>query len=484
MKYVTIALLASVLIFLATYWAGNGFSASDGVFSSAEGFYIHIDQPSSGSSYSQANTFVLRGGSLGGTLQRVVVWDQAYNVGIPCNVLGTTFSLEIDAERLSTGSHTLVVQAQATDGRWSDCASVDVMIVTYYGEGIVALETESDPLDSLFQPMYDIINGISMGFEEGIGDNDLNGDNIDDRLQSSPVSPRYNALNLPLTIILIVVIVCLILFLVIYYFFRYRSVESLHHLQLTRHLSETPDKRRWYLKLQELKPKQVSKQLGKLRRLEKDITDKSKRMKVREAELVAKQIHLKKQEQSTVTLGRLISTAVKKKTDRINMQQRKLLEQQEFFKKQSALQEQLLQAKHSLSVDQLQQEKNALQQRIYEAKQQNASERALRNLSSKISSVEGRISFMKDDYEKKLLEERKAREYQRKRFGHVLAQLRKEKEDLSRQKSVKIFIGAKKKDGEHRPVNRALHSTPPHRPVHHPTQSRRVTFNPNGEEFQ
>ena len=87
-QYLAIVLIVVLIAFLAMYWMGNGFHLTDTIVSSSDDFYIRIDQPTSGSSFTQSHTFTIRGGSLGGTLSKVHIWDQAYNVGIPCNVLG------------------------------------------------------------------------------------------------------------------------------------------------------------------------------------------------------------------------------------------------------------------------------------------------------------------------------------------------------------------------------------------------------------
>lgn len=452
-QYLAISLIAILIIFLAMYWLGNGFSLSDSVVSSADDFYLRIDQPATGSAYTQSDTFSVRGGSLGGTLSKVNLWDQAYNVGIPCNVVGTTFAVEIDAGELSPGDHTLVIQGQATDGRWSQPTSVDITITESLGTTEPDYtETGDNPFSNVFQPIYDIVDGVSIQAEEGTGDNDLNGDNIDDRLQASPVSPRYNAFNLPLMLVLIVAIIAIVLSFIIYYYLKYKETSSTHRISLTRYFGQSPERRKWYLKLQALKPSNISDKISNLKKLEQKVRQEKESLQQKQSNLLQKEREIKAQQRKTATFGQMLSQTIQKKQARIEAQRRRLLQQQKLFKKESEIQQKLFNARHKMTMDNLRAKKISLQRQIYNAKLQDASNRSLQRLSSKIASVENQMDSMKQRYERRLAEERAEKEKQRRTFGRILSKLRKEKEELSKQKSVKIFIGPKSKKKQ--PVRR------------------------------
>lgn len=233
-QIVAVVLIVILIGFLVMYWVGNGFSFSDSVLFNAEDFYISVDTPASGSIYTPSDTISIRGGSLGGMLQKVHLWDQAYNVGVPCNVVGTTFAIELQPGTLSAGPHTLIFQAQAVDGRWSEPTSIDISISDPIDEGVGDTMGIEDTTPGLFQPIFDIVDGISISADEGTGDNDLNGDNIDDRLQTSFVSPRYNAFNLPLLLILIVIVVAILIVFLARRIFSYRRETFEERLQHKR----------------------------------------------------------------------------------------------------------------------------------------------------------------------------------------------------------------------------------------------------------
>lgn len=376
-QYLVIVLVIVLVAFLALYWAGNGFSLSDNVIGASNDFRISIDSPGQGSTFTQADTINVRGGSLGGTLSRVILWDQAYNVGIPCNVVATTFAVQIDASELSPGDHTLVLQAQSTDGRWSHPASVDISIVAASSStSPTYTEVEGTETPGIFKPIYDIVDGISIQVEEGTGDNDLNGDNIDDRLQSSPLSPRYNAFNLPLMMIIIVIIIAVVIGLILYTYLKYVRIEKGTKIQLTRYMGETPERRSWYLRLRSMEPEVVEAKYSQLRQKEKKLKHAYEQFKDRHQSLINQQQQL----------------------------QRQLAEQS-----------------------------------------RKGNEQTSAHIASKIYEVERKVADLNQRYAQKIRQEKMQQQRLRQSFSQLINKLRKERDEIAKQKSVKIFIGEKKK---------------------------------------
>jgi len=251
-------LLIPILIFLLLlimYYIGNGFSLNDNIVGTAEDFKVRLNKPDTGDTFYTGDDIVVSGSVWGGIPKKVIVWDEKYNIPIECHISGSYFNIRLYADDLSTGFHTLCVQAQADNGRWSRIETVSIEKKEGGRSGKTWVESFfPPPIAYVFRPVEDIIRNIAVVVSGGTSPNDLNGDNIPDEVQQSPVPPRYNPMNLPLSVIIVFGLIILLILVVV--------LKILHPILMWREktkmeIHRSPTLRRWYLKMKALKNKEL-----------------------------------------------------------------------------------------------------------------------------------------------------------------------------------------------------------------------------------
>ena len=266
LKRIEIGLLVILIVivaFLGMYWIGNGFDIN--VVGESTSFFINIDSPNEMERFYAGEQIPCYGGVVGDTLAKVNVWDTSYNVPVPCTVTPTKWGVTFYATDFSPGFHTLAVQAQGSTGQWSRVATVTVEV---RGTANVTRSYMSDqfgPLAPIFRPIEDIVKGLSVHTEEGTAANDLNGNNIDDRFESNPVSPRYNPFNLPLSFILVFIVLCIVILIIARFLYSYMRRRQILRDMMAKRIVENPQRRQWYLQLKALANRQLRDQLSKER---------------------------------------------------------------------------------------------------------------------------------------------------------------------------------------------------------------------------
>jgi hypothetical protein len=119
------------------------------------------------------------------------------------------------------------------------------------------------PLAPIFRPIEDIVRGLSVQVAEGTAANDLNGNNIDDRFESNPISPRYNPFNLPLSFLLIFIVLGGIIIVLARYGYSYMQRRQIQRNQMAQRIVTNPQSRQWYLQLKALTNKQLRDEVAK-----------------------------------------------------------------------------------------------------------------------------------------------------------------------------------------------------------------------------
>lgn len=289
LQIILIVFLVILSAFLASYWIGNGFSTNDNIVGVSNTFLISLDSPKDGSSYMSWQKIVVSGGVIGGIIDRVTVWNQDYNVGVPAGVTATKFGLEFNAKDFSEGSHILCVQARSTEGEWSEIATVSIS-VDLDGAPPTYPDVYEMPVIGVFKPVVDFFNGIVGRSEAGVGDNDLNGNNINDLFETSPITPRHNPMNVAMTNVLSFAFIALLFSLVAYLVYRYNKQRHETKAYLAKYITTEPEARSWYLGLTSLRGKQeeLKRQLLSLKQREKDLLRIQRRLETKQ-EMTLKQ---------------------------------------------------------------------------------------------------------------------------------------------------------------------------------------------------
>jgi hypothetical protein len=477
---IQIVLISIILIFVAymvSYWIGNGFSLGDNVIGKQDGFYMNIDSPLNEAVYTQGHTITFSGGSLGGTLRQTIIWNDAYNVGVPCNVIGTQFSVRIPGERLFPGRHTFVVQGQNIDGAWSKTSSVDIIIMpsgdgedTYVDWGEVP-HYAHEPT-GLFRPIVDIWDGIVGRAEQGTRFNDFNGDGIDDRLQSSPLSPRHNPLGLPIMLIIFALLIAGIVALIVYYSFNHYKRKEYHRVRVARKISSDKSARDWYLKLASLPltESKLGEKLSKAERenilLKKDLqsshaklayersilSSKVARLDERRKNLLQQRQNLinKLRNANTKSLStyfdprRHVGINPESKYNALDSRVNAVKKQMSFSEDKNKISEQLAKLNHKMQVYDVEMKKlrardNLLKHIRDDPKDVKGSSWFARN----IEGLKSEQNMLTDVYKYRLDNERIKREQDQKRFRDIVQKLEREKAELKKEKNIRILIEPK-----------------------------------------
>jgi hypothetical protein len=255
--------LIAIVGFLGMYWIGNGFSVN--VVGESNSFYLNIDSPNEMQKFYAGEQIAFHGGVIGDTLAKVTVWDTDYNVAIPCTITPTKWGVYLYATDFSSGIHTMAVQAQGITGEWSPVSTVTIEIRgTIAGATAPGYMSDSfGPLAPIFRPIEDIVRGLSIRAAEGTAANDQNGNNIDDRFESNPISPRYNPFNLPLSFLLIFIVLGGIIIVLARYGYSYMQRRQIQRSQMAQRIVMNPQSRQWYLQLKALTNKQLRAEVAK-----------------------------------------------------------------------------------------------------------------------------------------------------------------------------------------------------------------------------
>ena len=267
MKRIEIGLLIvliAIVGFLGMYWIGNGFNVN--VVGESTHFFINIDNPGEMETFYAGEQISFSGGVVGDTLAKVSLWDTDYNVAVPCTITPTKWGVYLYAKDFSAGAHTIAVQAEGSTGEWSPIATVTIQIKgTILGTQPGYLSDQFGILAPVFRPIEDIIKGLSVHVAEGTAANDLNGNNIDDRFEENPISPRYNPFNLPLSFLLIFIVLGAIIIVLARYGYGYMQRRQINRNMMAQRIVTNPQSRQWYLQLKALTNKQLRDELAKER---------------------------------------------------------------------------------------------------------------------------------------------------------------------------------------------------------------------------
>jgi len=285
-KFLTIALIAVaiVLVTLLSYYAVNGFSANDLFFNEHESVKLMVSKPSEGQSFYDGDSITVSGSMWGGIPNKVYVWDERYNVPIPCPVVASNFGVELYANDLSQGTHVLCFQGQATDGRWTPVQRISIEKVgstqqswIYMGGQKTFVETYfPQPLAIIFRPVEQILVQTVVLITGGTSEDDLNGDNIPDELQQSPVSPRHNPMNVPMSALIVYGLIIFVIIILILAIIK-------PYLEHRQKLEATPGYRQHQFKMRSLLNQklrgELSKERARRKLLEKKMAEENKKVK-------------------------------------------------------------------------------------------------------------------------------------------------------------------------------------------------------------
>jgi flagellar basal body-associated protein FliL len=472
-QVVLIVIILILVAYLFSYWIGNGFSIGDNIVGTDGGFYLKIDNPHSGAVYNQGEVIKFTGGSMGGTLRQAILWDDAHNVGVPCNVVGTRFSVSIPGERLSPGLHTLVVQGQGVDGGWSQKTSVDIKIMESGPGGDTTMDFGEHPLsedqpEGLFAPIQDIWNGIIGQAEQGTGDNDLNGDNVDDRLQASFLSPRHNPFNLPLMVILLAVIIAILVALILYYAYNYHKRKQDYKQKMAENISSKKATREWYLKLAALPLSftEVGKKLKQTRlekaALEKNLQSAKSKLAHERVNLSSKIARLDERRKTLLAKQKMLMNDLKQnrynnvksiidprrvigrpgnRLEAVDGRKNVLSRRKQLNDKRHEMAKKLAEIRYRAKRYDIEQKKlRARKNRLQYEEQYPEDERGINWFDRQIKNLKYEQDRLSDTYNHQLELEKMKRRRDQETFKSILKRLEKEKERLKEEKQVNIMV--------------------------------------------
>ena len=289
-KGATIGLIvvSIVILFLLSYYAGNGWHiGSDYIINTSEEIRVVIDSPGDQEVFYDGDNIEVTGSVWGAVGEQVLVWDDRYNIPLEASIAASRYGIELYADDLSVGYHTLCVQAMSTEGKWT---AVRTVTIEKKGTPLWHYESWSEnnlpgPLGVIFRPVEEILKGCIVLVSGGTDPMDLNGDNIDDRLQQSPVPPRYNPLNLPMSGLIIFTLIILVVLVLIFYVVRpYIKYKQRREKEIRR----SPEQRTWVMDIEALKNKELRAKLKGEQRRRNALENKYKREQERRVEASAR----------------------------------------------------------------------------------------------------------------------------------------------------------------------------------------------------
>lgn len=266
-KYtIGIIITSIVLLFLLGYYVGNGFSINDAIINTHNDCRIILNEPSNGDIYYNYDEIEISGMMWGGIPKKVLAWDDRYNVPLSCIISTSSFGLSVTATDISEGSHVICVQGQTTDGRWTEVQSVTIQKRGTYFDATGQVKPQSwietvlpEPIATIFRPVEDVLSSVVVYVTGGTSEDDLNGDNVPDEMQQSPVSPRQNPMNVPLSIIIIFSLIVIIVIILIFYVIK-PYLE--HRYMREEEIRRSPEQREWALKMQKKKDQKLQQKLS------------------------------------------------------------------------------------------------------------------------------------------------------------------------------------------------------------------------------
>jgi len=206
--------VASLLLVVCSHILINGFS-----FSQNSDFVVTIDSPLNGDTiYGPDYYFTIEGRSFGKTLDKVYIWDANYNVGVLAGVSPSRYAKSLYAGDFSNGRHTLCVQAIGTDGSVSQIATVTIYIDnggTGGANNAYLSDSLPAPFSYVFRPVEDVVRQTIVFISGGTNSDDLNGNNVPDVFEQSPIAPTYNPINVPVTFIFVIVALVVVILIIV-----------------------------------------------------------------------------------------------------------------------------------------------------------------------------------------------------------------------------------------------------------------------------
>jgi len=261
---IIVACIITALIFFFSYMYLNG-----GVINERKTFTIGFDSPSEGTIFNEGQEITFSGHVIGGVIDRVIIWDERFNVGIECGHTVSLWQQNVGVDKFSVGTHVVCVRALCTDGTWSPVATRTIEVKTSTSS-ITALPLRlssqmPQPLGIFFRPIEDIVDGIVVTIEGGTSSDDLNGDNIPDQFQQSPTGPSHNPMNIPMTTLIITILIFSALIIGIIMIQRTLSPFLSKREKRIETLQSKPDWRKWRLEQHQIKEKGTQKKLNEAR---------------------------------------------------------------------------------------------------------------------------------------------------------------------------------------------------------------------------
>jgi len=277
---VAVALLSVAIILVVTTIYANKFA----VFQDRQ-FYVTITEPHEGQVFYEHTYFSISGYALGKPVSKVYVWDKDYNVGVLCGVAANHFNKEFYSDDFSAGTHTLCVQAVSTDGSLSNIATVTIEIrkptvTVSTPEGYMS-DALPDPLSTLFRPVEVAARQVIVFISGGTDPEDLNGDNIPDIYQISPIAPPYNPYGIPVTFTLIAIGLFVVIVLIIYVIRKMLATYITKKYEHEEKIAANPEARKYELEKLKLQLKIAKAQTNpeRIKQLEKRIAELEKKVK-------------------------------------------------------------------------------------------------------------------------------------------------------------------------------------------------------------
>jgi len=278
-------IIAAILLSIAVILVGTSMYANNFALFQGKQFYITITEPHENQVFYEHTYFSISGYALGKPVSKVYVWDKDYNVGLLCGVAANHFNKEFYTDDFSEGKHTLCVQAVSTDGTLSNVATVTIEIrkptvTVSTPEGYMS-DSLPSPLGTIFRPVEVAARQVIILVSGGTDPEDLNGDNIPDVYQMSPVSPPYNPYGIPVTFTLIAIGLLVIIVLIVYVIEKMVSTYVIKKYEHEEKVAANPEARKYELEKLKLQLKIAKAQTNpeRVKQLEKRIAELEKKVK-------------------------------------------------------------------------------------------------------------------------------------------------------------------------------------------------------------
>jgi len=299
-------LVALILFFSYMYLYG-------GVVNERSSITLSISSPSEGQVFNQGQEIGFNGYVLGGVIDKVIIWDEKYNVGIECGSSASYWSQSVPVSQLSVGKHVICARALCTDGTWSPIVCRTVDIQSSSSSYIVTDRTISSTMGVMgfiFQPIEAVANAVVVTIEGGTSPDDLNGDNIPDQFQQSPAGPSHNPMNMPMTTLIITILIFTAIVIGLMMLRRILTLYMARREQRIERLQSKPEWRTWQLQRLKIQEKETG---AKLRSARERIAKQEEQIK-----------HLQKEKAVTINIERRQLTNNKKTKNKGKVKEEKI----------------------------------------------------------------------------------------------------------------------------------------------------------------